>query len=499
MKCFKSILLLVFLPLFSWGQEFVPWESYYWQDSASNSQEYDFDFHSAIYPRINKRRTDFGANLDKSYLPKRWSFIPVSDFVVGLSKTGNARIGAGFAANYVPIRGMHLRFAYVAGYAIEETSPYGGSASPYSFLRWNIPNFGTHYHDIRTRLSYSPNKYFNFQVGLDQNRFGEGDRSLLLDDYGSPYPFAAFRLKLWRAEYVLLHTYLHTPNHGQNNFRPKHSTMHYLSLNLFKGFNIGFFEAVVYDGVIEGQRRGFEFEYLNPMVVYRPVEYGLGSTDKIQIGVNLSYRFSPKLMLYGQVLIDEFLLKEVRARSRWWANKFGFQFGLKGQSEWNDGQISYSSEVNLVRPFTYGHNNPGQSFTNMNLPLAHPYGANFAENSTRLLYRKNRWDYGLDLIYLLRGENTNYQYGSDINMSNMNRPLDEDGKRIDYGYHIGSGMKYNLLKLQATVGYQIFPKYRMRAFITLDSSWLSQQGSTNNYIGVFFGFRSELWNDRRNY
>jgi hypothetical protein len=49
------------------------------------------------------------------------------------------------------------------------------------------------------------------------------------------------------------------------------------------------------------------------------------------------------------------------------------------------------------------------------------------------------------------------------------------------------------------VGYQIFPKYRMRAFITLDSSWLSQQGSTNNYIGVFFGFRSELWNDRRNY
>jgi hypothetical protein len=495
MKQLKFILMLALLPKIAEAQEYIPWETYYLQDSVLAKQEFDFNEHTSIYPRINKRRTDFGENRDKSYLPKRWSFMPVSDFVFCVNENFNTRMGAGFAADYIPLRGMHLRFAYVGGYSTRHADAYNGDVGAYSFLRWNIPNeLGVHFHDIRTRLSYSANKYFNFQVGLDQNRFGEGNRSLLLDDYGSPYPFAAFRMKLWRAEYVLLHTYLHTPNANQNNFRPKHSTMHYLSLNLFKGFNLSLFEAVVYDGIIQGQRRGFEFEYLNPMVIYRPVEYGLGSTDKIQVGANLSYRFSPKLMLYGQFMFDEFLLAELRARSRWWANKYGFQVGLKGQSAIKDGLFHYLSEVNMVRPFTFAHNNAGQAFTNMHLPLAHPYGANFMESSSRFLYQKNAWDFGLDVVYLMRGT-----VGSDINNSNMDRPLDENGNRINFGYFLGAGQKYNLFKLQATAGYNVLPKYRMRAFITLDSSWLSQAGKTNNYFTVFFGFRSELWNDRRDY
>jgi hypothetical protein len=495
MKQLKIICLLVLVPFFSVAQERIPWESYYLRDSLSAALDFDFDEHTSIYPRITKRRTDYGANRDKSYLPKRWSFMPVSDFVFGIHKNFNTRMGAGFAADYIPLRGMHIRFAYVGGYATRNADPYQGDVGAYSFLRWNLPNgLGVHFHDIRTRLSYSANKYFNFQVGIDQNRFGEGNRSLFLDDYGSPYPFAAFRMKLWRAEYMLLHTYLHTPNANQNNFRPKHSTMHYLSLNLFKGFNISFFETVIHDGIIDGQRRGFELEYLNPIVIYRPVEYGLGSSDQIIVGSNLSYQFSPKLKIFGQFVLDEFLLSELRSRSRWWANKYAFQVGLKGQTEFHDGLLRYSSEINLVRPFTFAHNNPGQAFTNMNLPLAHPYGANFIESSSRFLYQKSRWDFGIDVIYLMRGS-----MGADINNSNMNRPLDEDGKRIDFGYYIGNGNKYNLLKLQATAGYNIFPKYRMRAFITLDASWISQAGTTNNYMRVFFGFRSELWNDRRDY
>jgi hypothetical protein len=494
---------LIWIALFCVGQlhaqEYIPWESYYFQDSLEAKEVFDFDFHSSIHPRINKRRTDFGANKNKGYLPKRYSIMPVSDFVGSLGSNNNARLGVGFAADYIPMRGMHFRFAYVGGYATQDAMPYQSGVHPYSFLRWKFSNGAVHYHDIRTRLSYSPNKYFNFQAGLDQNRFGEGIRSLLLDDYGSPYPFAAMRIKIWRAEYVMLHSYLHSPNNVDNSFRPKHSTMHYLSLNLAKNFNISFFEAVIYDGVIAGQRRGFEFEYLNPMIIYRPAEYGLGSTDKIQLGTNLSYRFSPKAMLYGQFILDEFLLSALRSRSRDWRNKYGFQVGIKGSSNIQNGKLHYASEINLVRPFTYGHSNEFQSFTNMFLPMAHPYGANFVESTSRFFYQKGRWDFGLDLIYILRGENTDANYGSDLNSSSIFRPRDENNQWIDEGYFIGSGQKFNMFKSQATIGYQILPKYRMRVFLTADNSWLSTNGQTVNYNTFFFGFRSELWNDRRNY
>jgi hypothetical protein len=501
------LLLVVFLSLnVSFvAQEYVPWESYFVADSVV-AQEYDFEEHTSIHPRINKRRMDYGSTKDKSYLPKRWYYTPLADVVFGLQ--GNRdnlprlRTGAGLAFDMIPIRGMHFRAAYIGGYASENPVNYQGGVYPFSFFRFNFNNGGVHYHDFRMRLSYSPNKFFNFQAGIDNNSFGEGDRSLLLGDHGTTYPFSTMRLKLWRAEYVLMHTYMHTPNSTNlNTFRPKHSTLHYLSLNLFKNFNISFFETVVHDGMIADQRRGFELEYLNPFVVYRPAEYGLGSSDRIQIGSNLSYRLSPKLMIYGQALIDDFLLKEIRERTGWWANKFGFQLGFKGQTKIRDGVLTYLSECNMVRPFTYAHTNEFQSFTNMNNPLAHPYGANFIENSTRLLYKRGAWDYALDFVYLLRGSNfsANESWGGDINMSNGLLPRDDNNQRIERGYFIGNGNKYNLAKLQATVGYQVFPQYRARAFATLESSWFSQSGQTINYLGFFVGFRSELWNDRRNY
>jgi hypothetical protein len=504
MKKWLSILVFV-VSFYGFSQEYVPWESYYFSDSIEQLV-FSFEEHASIWPRINKRRMDYGANKNKKYLPKRWYYTPMTDAVIGYHGMPNSgfqmRTGAGLAFDMIPLRGMHFRAAYIGGYATTPPVNYQGGVYPFAFFRWHFNIGGVHYHDLRMRWSYSPNKFFNFQAGVDNNFFGNGDRSLLLGDHGSTYPFAMMRLKLWRAEYVVMQTYMRTDESNfQNEFRPKWSAIHYLSLNLFKNFNISFFETVVYDGMIADQRRGFEFEYLNPFVVYRPAEYGLGSSDRIQLGTNLSYHVSPKLMVYGQILIDEFLLSEIRARRGWWANKFGFQLGLKGRRNLLDGLLSYSSECNMVRPFTYAHTNQFQSFTNMNNPLAHPYGANFIENSTRLMYKKGFWDLGLDFVYLLRGSNfnENESWGGDINISSLLWPLDENNQRIEYGYFIGNGNKYNLARLQATVGYQVFPQWRTRAFLTLDTSWLSQNGNTTNYAGFFLGLRSELWNDRRNY
>ncbi len=487
----------------AFAQEYIPWESHFVADSLDWQDNFDFEEHRSIHPRINNRRTNFRSVENPVAHKTYFNITPLADVVYGQTFNDfQFRSGLGVAMDYMPLRGMHIKAAYIGGIANTNVINYQGGVYPFALVRKPLANGSNFsYHDIRARVSYSPNKHFNFQAGIDNNRFGEGDRSLLLDDYGTPYPFAQMRIKLWRFEYVSMHTYLQNPNSNFTSSRPKFSAMHYLSMNLLKGLNISFFETVVYDGIIGNQRRGVEWEYLNPFVIYRPIEFTLGSTDKVQLGANLSYSFNSALTIYSQVLIDEFKINLLRARERHIANKYGFQFGIKGIRELNTGLIRYSTEINLVRPYTYGHANPGQAFTNMSNPLAHPLGSNFIENSTRVLYKSGRWDFSLDILYYLRGNqfNDSINWGGEVNFSTSLSPVDDNQERIETGFFIGSGNKINVAKVQAGAGYMLFPKYRTRAFVTLESLWFTNQGQTNYYQGVFVGIRSELWNDRRNY
>lgn len=485
------------------AQEYIPWESYYMSDSDVVNTEFDFEQHTSIYPRIHNRRTDYGANKDKSIFTPKVFVNPVIDMVAGSTlKDFQYRSGLGVATDYLPMRGLHIKLAYVGGLANTNTINYQGGVYPFAIVRKPIANTNLfQYHDIRARVSYSPNKYFNFQVGVDNNRFGEGDRSLLLDEYGTPYPFAQMRIKLWRFEYVSMQTYLQNPSNSFSTTRPKFSAMHYLSMNLFKGFNLSFFETVVYDGIIGGQPRGIEWEYLNPMVVYRPLEFALGSTDKVQIGSGMSYKFRKPITIYSQFLLDEFHVNRLRERQRSIVNKFALQLGIKGEQNMFDGMLNYLSEINLVRPFVYSHANPGQAFSNMSNPLAHPLGGNFIENSTRLIFRKERLDYSLDFVYFLRGKDKNdsISWGSDINLSYLDTPVDENNERILTGFFIGSGDKINAAKIHLGIGYLVSPKYRTRTFATLEAFFITQNQSITFYPGFYFGLRTELWNDRRNY
>ena len=143
---------------------------------------------------------------------------------------------------------------------------------------------------------------------------------------------------------------------------------------------------------------------------------------------------------------------------------------------------------------TYTHGNTGQSYTHQSTMLAHPYGANFAEWNSRFRWAHKKWDINIDAIYALRGSdfNDSISWGGDILQSYNNRPE-------EYGFYIGNGDKYNVTKVQITTGYTIIPKWRLRAFATLELMWLTQNKQINSYVGGFIGIRTELWNDRRNY
>jgi hypothetical protein len=202
-----------------------------------------------------------------------------------------------------------------------------------------------HYADIRGRISYTHNNFFNFQIGLDNNFIGEGNRSLLLSDYGDPYPFGQIRTRFWRVEYTVLYQFMREKNGPK--YSSKNGATHHISLNAAKWLNIGIFETVMFRPKDTLLNRGYDLEYLNPIIFYRPQEYSLGSSDNVLIGLSLDGHYKQHTF-YSQWILDEFNLKEIRKKTKWWANKFGLQFGYKSRIKGASGNWFVRVEYNYI-------------------------------------------------------------------------------------------------------------------------------------------------------
>jgi hypothetical protein len=135
----------------------------------------------------------------------------------------------------------------------------------------------------------------------------------------------------------------------------------------------GFFDAVIWKTDSLGSR-GFEFSYLNPIIFLRPVEASLDSPDNMMLGANVKYKVFSRTSLYGQLLLDEFKLNEIKAGNGWWGNKHAFQLGLKSYSV-GIKNLNLQAELNYVRPYTYQHRSTLQNYAHYNQALAHPYGS----------------------------------------------------------------------------------------------------------------------------
>lgn len=342
--------------------------------------------------------------------------------------------------------------------------------------------------DIRSRISYTPNHIFNFQVGYDKNFIGEGSRSLLLSDYGNAYPFAKARLNFWRFEYSLLYQFMYE-NFG-NSRGNKYMTSHYLSFNAAKWLNIGIFETVVFQPKDTTLNRGYDVEYLNPFVFYRPQEYSLGSSDNVLLGVDLNVKLKP-VTIYAQLILDEFLLKEILKRTKWWANKYGVQLGVKGRFRTGAHSFFWRTEGNMVRPYTYGHLNELLVYGNRRSALAHPYGANFMEVLAEMKWQHKRWGAMLFYNYSVRGKNkAGWNYGGDIYEPYINRPY-------EYGHFIGQGGRINQSLLVLSGMYKITKHGNLHVFLENHFRYTANKNRLSYQL--FFGVRSRLWNDYRNY
>lgn len=429
--------------------------------------------HTSLRPAIRQQ------NFSKNYL--RLSALGDLNYVQG--EKSQYKIGLGGEITAVANDKWYFQIAGIQG-----ISNLDSLFSPKTYIALNRPT-ATIYTDIRSRISFTPNHIFNFQVGLDHNFIGEGARSLFLSDVGKPYPFGLIRAKFWRFEYSVLYQFMKERDQGQ--WEGKFASSHHLSFNPTKWLNIGIFETVIFQPKDTLLNRGFDVEYLNPVIFYRPQEYALGSSDNVLLGLEISGHINSHHTVYSQVILDEFYLSELRAKSGWWANKFGAQFGVKGRFDLGKHRFFYRVEYNYVRPYTYSHISEELNHGNQGFSLAHPYGSNFMELLGELKWSLNKFGAKAFVNYAVKGEDRDgYSYGGDIYQPYVNRPY-------EYGHFTGQGEQVNRLNAILSGSYRVLKQGNLNVFMEHHFRFATNQPSMNYMLVV--GLRSQLWNDYRNY
>lgn len=341
-------------------------------------------------------------------------------------------------------------------------------------------------------IVYAPSKYFNFRFGHGKNFIGDGYRSLILSDAAFNYPYLMINTKVWKLQYTNLYTQfqeLSKPVGGAwSPWNKKYSTMHHLSWNVTDWFNVGLFEAIVWQASDSSGKRGFDVNYLNPLIFYRPVEFSLGSPDNALLGGSVRFTIRKKYMLFAQLMLDEFKLEHVRKGDGWWANKHGFQIGGKAFDLFGIPNLYAQAEYNHVRPYTYSHNVSLQNYGHYSQPLAHPAGANFREGVFIVSYRYQRWMVDYKAIMRTYGADTaGLNFGSDIYKS-YNTYVNE------FGNTIGQGLKTRLMQHDLRASWLVNPatNLQLSAGLTLRSETADKSDKTTTWI--WFGLRSALFN-----
>ncbi len=435
--------------------------------------------------KISKFSGSIGSKSDTSSA-KYLYITPIVDAGMMIDSAFSSRIGGGLTFTSNMQNKWYYKFSVVEGFGQSSSTTF----QPKAYFVHPIGNSQFYYTDIRGRVSYTPNQIFNFQAGIDHNFIGEGNRSMLLSDYGKPYPFAKIRANFGRFEYMMLYQFMReeTPN---QKWKSKYASSHLLSFNATKNINLGIFETVVFAPKDTNLNRGYDAEYLNPIVFFTPQEYSMGSSDNVLLGTQFSVKHK-KHTLYGQVILDEFLLSEIKARNRWWANKYGGQLGIKGRFIENNQHFFYRIECNFARPYTYSHANYATNYGNQGYALAHPYGSNFAEILGELKWQDKKWILKGFANYFLYGadKNDGKSYGGNIYMPYSLHPY-------EYNNTIGQGIKNNGVRIVLSAAYLIDRASNLQIFA--ENHILQNTAYKGPGFQFVLGIRSCLWNDYRNY
>ena len=347
-------------------------------------------------------------------------------------------------------------------------------------------------------LSYTPVDFLNIQFGHGKNFIGDGYRSLFQSDVSSPYQFLKLNVNFWKIKYTSTWMWLKDVRPEvtvDGAFFTKYMANHFLSWNVSKRLNIGLFESVMW---ADTNNRGFDINYLNPIIFFRAIEFQTGQdAGNVILGLSGKYKWNNKVNIYGQFILDEFSLSDVKAGEKSWKNKFGFQLGAKYFNAFKIDNLLLQLEYNQVRPYTYSHNSIILNYAHFNQPMAHLWGSNFRELVLIGRYNYKRWFADAKFIIGQRGYDFNttddsFNYGGNIY-------ADEDNRVSDTGIKIGQGNKTKSFMTEIQAGYLINPETNLKLFTNIIYRDFNPEAITastmdSNTLWFSIGIRTDLFN-----
>ena len=348
-------------------------------------------------------------------------------------------------------------------------------------------------------ITYAPSKFFNLQLGYSRNFIGDGYRSLLQGDGASPYPFFKINTTFWKIKYTNTYMWLKDVRPevtADRTYATKFMANHYLSWNVSKKWNLGFFESVVWANTND---RGFDMSFVNPVIFFRSVEFTSSSkSGNAVLGLTSKLKWNNSVNLYGQFLLDEFSLGDIKAGDKSWRNKYGYQIGAKYYNAFGVPNLFLQAEYNRVRPYTYAHSNPLTNYGHNNQSMGHNWGSNFNELTAVARYTRGRLFANAQLSVGARGfdfdtTTDNLNYGS-----NIYKDYDEN-RAFDKGVEVGQGNKTKMLIADFQAGYLVNPHTNLKVFGNIMYRSMSPNVDTaavfkENTTWFSVGLRADVFN-----
>ncbi|MBP6758788.1 MAG: gliding motility protein RemB [Flavobacterium sp.] len=313
-------------------------------------------------------------------------------------------------------------------------------------------------------LTFAPTKFLDLQLGYGRNFIGDGYRSILEGDGTSPYPYFKINTNFWKIKYTNTYIWLKDVRPEvtlERTYATKFMANHYLSWNISNRFNLGLFESVVWS---DTNNRGFDMYFVNPIIFYRAVEFAASArTGNALLGLTYKYKWNNQVNLYGQFLLDEFSLGDVKAGDNSWKNKFAYQLGVKYFNAFKVDNLLVQLEYNHVRPYVYSHSDPLTNYAHANQSMGHQWGGNFEELVAIARYHKGRLFADAKITYGVRGfdfasSGANSNYGG-----NIYRDYDVE-RSADKGVKVGQGNKTNVFITDLQAGYLVNPMTNLKLF-----------------------------------
>ncbi len=311
-------------------------------------------------------------------------------------------------------------------------------------------------------------RHFEVRLGRDRNHWGAGQGSVFLSDYGTVYDQAQIRATLGPLQYsYLLARFLDVRRYSvaSGPRRPsRYGVFHHLDVNLTDDLTLSLYEGVIMGrDTTAGAGGNFDPGYLNPAIVFRPMERDLGSAGNALLGVGGSWRPLSGAELYGQFVLDELRVPEIG--NQWWGNKWGWMLGIH-VVESGIPHLSARVEAARLRPYLYSHRTSASAYTHMNDGLGHPAGPNSVDLSVFLDYEPpGPWRALLTGSWTVHGRNevgpdgaVTANYGGDATVPSRPRVRSRP-------VPILQGVRQRRGVIDAAVEYEVLPHLRVTAAV----------------------------------